>query len=239
MRVTPATTMPTNRIEPDIVVYDMDGTLFRGDCGGAFITQQIKGNFLRLLLAIVIAPIAFPMLHIPSLRKIGVSAFLWIASVGIDEAAYSEILGQFINKYRIKPIDAVLSECRKDIAEGRKVVIATGAGREMTKAFMQRLDLLEHVHLVTSQSKRFFGGMISAVQCNGETKLEELIKHGHPPPYLRVYSDSAMDLPILRSTNKAYLVNYREKDRQFLSKLLDKNLHLIDSQAIALSDKAS
>ena len=143
IRVTPPTTMLTNKIEPDIVVYDMDGTLFRGDCGAAFIKKQIKGNFLRLLLTILITPVAFPLLHIPSLRKIGVSAYLWVASVGIDEAGYSKILGQFINQYRIRPIDVVLSQCRKDIAEGRKVVIATGAGREMTKAFMQRLDLLE------------------------------------------------------------------------------------------------
>ena len=229
--------IPTIQNELNTVVYDMDGTLFRGDCGAAFIKQRIKGSIWRLLLAIVIAPLAVPMMHIATFRKIGVSAYLWTASVGAGEIAYSKALDDFIAQYRLKPIPNVLAQCRKDITEGLTVVIATGAGLELTTAFMKQLDLFEHVHLVTSQSRRFLGGMISSVQCNGETKLQELIKHGHPPPYLRVYSDSAMDLPILRSTNTAYLVNYRESDQQFLSKILDKKLHLIDSLAIDLSNK--
>ncbi|MEO8001926.1 MAG: HAD family hydrolase [Arenimonas sp.] len=221
--------MPTNELETNTVVYDMDGTLFSGDCGAAFIKQRINGSIWRLLLAIIIAPLAFPMMRIAQFRKIGVSAYLWVASVGVDETAYSKALDDFITQYRIKPVHNVLAECRKDIIEGRKVVIATGAGRELTNAFMKQLDLYGHVHLVTSQSRRFFGGMISSVQCNGETKLQELIKHGHPPPYLRVYSDNAMDLPILRSTNKAYLVNYHEKDRKFLMEKLGEKLQLLDS----------
>ena len=210
----------------------MDGTLFRGDCGAAFIKQRIKGNIWRLLLALVIAPLAVPMMHIALFRKIGVSAYLWAASVGVDEITYSKALDDFITQYRLKPIPNVLAQCRKDIAQGRTVVIATGAGLELTTAFMKQLDLFEHVHLVTSQSRRFLGGMISSVQCNGETKLQQLIKHGHAPPYLRVYSDSAMDLPILRSTSAAYLVNYREKDRQFLSRSLGEKLHLLEKFVI-------
>jgi phosphatidylglycerophosphatase C len=214
--------------ETNTVIYDMDGTLFRGDCGGAFITQQIKGNFLRLLLAIVIAPIAFPMLHIPSLRRLGVSAYLWIASIGLSETAYKNLLNNFIAQYRIRPIEPVLIECRKDIADGRKVVIATGAGYEMASAFIKHLGMENHVSLVTSKSRRFFGGMISSVQSNGEVKLQELIKHGYPPPYLRAYSDTASDLPILNAASKAFLVNYREKDRKYLRRKLGEKLQVID-----------
>jgi phosphatidylglycerophosphatase C len=214
--------------ETNTVIYDMDGTLFRGDCGGAFITQQIKGNFLRLLLAIVIAPIAFPMLHIPSLRRLGVSAYLWIASIGLSETAYKNLLNNFIAQYRIRPIEPVLIECRKDIADGRKVVIANGAGYEMASAFIKHLGMENHVSLVTSKSRRFFGGMISSVQSNGEVKLQELIKHGYPPPYLRAYSDTASDLPILNAASKAFLVNYREKDRKYLRRKLGEKLQVID-----------
>ncbi len=219
--------MLMTRDESNTVVYDMDGTLFRGDCGGAFITQQIKSNFLRLLLSIVIAPIAFPMLHIQSLRRLGVSAYLWIASIGLSEVAYKTLLNNFIAQYRIRPIEPVLTQCRKDIAEGRKVVIATGAGYEMASAFIKSLGMENQVGLVTSQSRRFLGGMISSVQSNGETKLQELIKHGYPPPYLRAYSDTASDLPILRSANTAFLVNYRESDRVYLSRHLGDTLQLI------------
>ncbi len=228
MPAMPATTMPTSESESNIVVYDMDGTLFRGDCGGAFIKQQIKGNVGRLLLSVLIAPFAFPMLFIPTARRIGVSAYLWIASVGLSEATYKKILDDFIAQYRIRPIEPMLSECRKDIAEGRKVVIATGAGYEMANAFIRHLGMENRVGLVTSQSARFFGGMISSIQANGETKLRELIKHGYPPPYLRAYSDTASDLPILRAATKAFLVNYREKDRAFLFKKLGKKLQVID-----------
>ena len=77
--------MPTNNPETEIVVYDMDGTLFRGDCGGAFIKQRIKASIGRLVLSALVAPCAYPMLHIPSLRRLGVSIYLWIASVGMTE----------------------------------------------------------------------------------------------------------------------------------------------------------
>lgn len=220
--------MPTNNSESDIVVYDMDGTLFHGDCGAAFIKHQIKGNFLRLLLSALIAPIAFPMLHIPSLRKLGVSTYLWTASVGISEAAYTILLNDYIGQYRIRPIEAVLTECRKDIADGRRVVIATGAGYEMASAFIRQLGMENQVGLVTSKSRRFFGGMISSVQSNGEVKLQELIKQGYSPPYLRAYSDTATDLPILRAASQAFLVNYREKDRRFLSSQLGDKLQVIN-----------
>ena len=213
----------------------MDGTLFHGDCGGAFITQQIKGNFLRLLLCIVIAPIAFPMLHLPPVRRLGVSAYLWVASVGLSEAAYKALLNNFIAQYRIRPIEFVLTECRKDIADGRKVVIATGAGYEMASAFIKYLGMENQVGLVTSKSRRFFGGMISSVQCNGEVKLQQLIKYGYPPPYLRAYSDTASDLPILRAALKAFLVNYREKDRKYLSRKLGEKLQVIDQASIAIT----
>ncbi len=228
MREMPATTMPTSESESNIVVYDMDGTLFRGDCGGAFIKQQIKSNIGRLLLSILIAPFAFPMLSIPSMRRIGVSAYLWIASVGLSEAAYKKILDEFIAQYRIKPIEPVLTECRKDIAAGKKVVIATGAGHEMASAFIRHLGMENRVGLVTSQSVRFLGGMISLIQANGETKLRELIRHGYSPPYVRAYSDTASDLPILRAATKAFLVNYREKDRIYLSQKLGEKLQVID-----------
>lgn len=220
--------MPTNKIEINIVVYDMDGTLFRGDCGGAFIKQRIKASFWRLLLSILIFPIAFPMLYISSMRRFGVSAYLWTASVGISEENYKEILCAFIAQYRIKPIEPVLSQCRKDISEGKQVVIATGAGYEMASALIRHLGMENQVGLVTSQSKRFCGGMISEVQCNGEVKLQQLVKHGYPPPYLRAYSDTASDLPILRSAAIAHLVNYREKDRQFLCSTLGTKLQVID-----------
>lgn len=224
--------MPTSNPAADIVVYDMDGTLFRGDCGGAFIKQQIKGNFLRLLLSIVIAPVAFPMLHIASLRRLGVSAYLWIASIGLSETKYKSVLNSFITQYRIRPIESVLAECHKDIADGRRVVIATGAGYEMASAFIKHLGMENQVGLVTSKSRRFFGGMISSVQSNGEVKLQELIKHGYPPPYLRAYSDTASDLPILQAAAKAFLVNYREKDRKYLSRKLGEKLRVIDQTSM-------
>lgn len=219
--------MPTNKTDTGIVVYDMDGTLFRGDCGGAFIKQRIKASIGRLVLSLLVAPVAYPMLHTPFFRRVGVSIYLWIASVGMTESAYLRILQEFIAQYRIKPIEPVLSECRKDIAEGKHVVIATGAGYEMASAFIRHLGMENQVGLVTSQSARFFGGMISAVQCNGEVKLSELIRNGYLPPYQKAYSDTASDLPILRSAETAFLVNYREKDRMYLSHCLGEKLRLV------------
>jgi phosphatidylglycerophosphatase C len=203
-----------NESNLNTVVYDMDGTLIRGDCGKAFIIQSIKASTLRFILALFVAPVALPMMQFGPTRKAGVSACSWVASVGLSDAAYTKALENFIAAYRIRPIEFTLRQCQQDIRNGRKVVIATGANLEMTRAFMQALGLLENVHLVTSTSKRFMGGVIAKVQCNGKTKLQELIKQGFHPPYLRVYSDSAMDLPILLATKQPILLNASVKDRE-------------------------
>jgi len=81
---------------------------------------------------------------------------------------------------------------------------------------------------VDSQGTLFLGVMVSSIKANGEAKLRELIKTGYPPPYLRSYSDTASDLPILNAATKAFLVNYREKDREFLRKKLGKKLQVIN-----------
>jgi phosphatidylglycerophosphatase C len=203
-----------NESNLNTVVYDMDGTLIRGDCGKAFIIQSIKASVWRLILALFVAPIALPLMQFGATRKMGVSACSWVASVGLSDAAYASALENFIAGYPIRPIEFTLKQCQQDIRDGREVVIATGANLEMTRAFMQALGLLENVHLVTSTSKRFMGGVISKLQCNGKTKLQELIKQGFHPPYLRVYSDSAMDLPILLATKQPILLNASAKDRE-------------------------
>lgn len=231
------TIMPTNKTETEIVVYDMDGTLFRGDCGAAFIKQRIRASIGRSILSVLVAPLALPMLYIPTARRWGVSAYLWIASAGISESGYQRLLAEFIAKYRIRPIEPVLAECRKDIAEGRNVVIATGAGHELATAFIRELGLSDQVGLVASQSSRFFGGMISSVQCNGEVKLNELIKHGYKPPYLRVYSDSASDLPILLAGIHPVLVNASKRDRE-KCRLLCPNLAELD-MSLKIPDQGS
>jgi phosphatidylglycerophosphatase C len=214
MPVMPAMKIPTTQNKLNVVVYDMDGTLIRGDCGEQFIRERIKTSFWRTLLVIPIAPLAFTLLGIPSIRKFGVSAFHWVATVGMNDTSYAQALNEFIQNYSLRPLQKVLAQCREDIASGREVVVATGASEQMAKGLLQRLQLADDVSLVASQTRWFFGGLISSVQCNGEVKLKELIKQGYVPPYLRVYSDSALDIPILLSTSQPILVNARPRDRE-------------------------
>jgi phosphatidylglycerophosphatase C len=210
----PAMKIPITQNELNIVVYDMDGTLIRGDCAERFIRNSIKASFWRSLLFLLIAPIAYPLLSMPSIRKSGVSAFLWVATVGLSETEYLKRLDHFIEHYPLRPIEPVLAQCRKDIADGLHVVIATGASEYIARGLLKRLTLIGPVRLVASQTKRFLGGLVSSVQCNGEIKLQQLILKNFQPPYLRVYSDSALDLPILLSTTQPILVNASERDRK-------------------------
>jgi phosphatidylglycerophosphatase C len=214
MRAMPAMKTPTTQNELNIVVYDMDGTLIRGDCGERFIRGLIKASVWRTLLAIPAAPLAFLLLRIPSIRKFGVSAFHWLATVGMNDASYAEALNIFIANYSLRPLQKVLAQCREDIANGRTVVVATGASEHTAKGLLQRLQLADEVGLVASQTTWFCGGLVSSVQCNGDVKLQQLIKQGYTPPYLRVYSDSALDLPILLATAQPILVNASARDRE-------------------------
>lgn len=189
-----------------VVVYDFDGTLVRGDSGDAFMRWLLARDWRRRLAAFAVAPVGLPMLLWPRMRRRGVSLFLWLATVGLDDRAFEDALREFCAVHRIRPIEPVLQCLVRDVAAGHRVVIATGALEGLAMHLLGQLDLATPPELVGSTMERFAGGYVVGVQANGRAKLRRLALAGIHPPFDQAYSDSASDLPLLAASVERVLV---------------------------------
>src|SRR5215469_12122923 len=67
-----------------VAVFDLDGTLLDGDSTSLWLRERILRSMPRRCLAILLVPIAGPLLLIPRLRRIGASLMVWVATAGLN-----------------------------------------------------------------------------------------------------------------------------------------------------------
>ncbi|MEN9310399.1 MAG: hypothetical protein RLY77_524, partial [Pseudomonadota bacterium] len=82
---TPAGTAP-------LVVFDFDHTLYSGDSGSHLYLWLIRRNGWRVLLALLLAPIAGPLVAFLPTRRAGISMFTWAGTVGLNGPRDVELL---------------------------------------------------------------------------------------------------------------------------------------------------
>lgn len=189
------------------VIYDLDGTLIRGDSGTRLVRALLVRNLWRRALALLITPIALPMILHVATRHLGARPYLWIATLGMDRAALEAFLDTFMRDYRIRWIAPVLESLRDDLAAGRRVVIATGAFQELAERIIASLAL-DQAPLVVGATIRPWGfGFIGHQGANGVRKLWRLAAFGVLPPFTEVWTDSEADLPLLQAATVRHWVS--------------------------------
>ena len=80
-------THPTPAADAPLVVFDFDHTLYDGDSGSHLFKWLIKRNAWRKLLALLIAPVFAPMIAFMPTRRRGISAFVWVGTLGMRTLA--------------------------------------------------------------------------------------------------------------------------------------------------------
>lgn len=192
-----------------LVVFDFDGTLVRGDCGHAFVRSLLWRQPWRMPFAFLVAPLGLPLLATANGRRLGVSMFLWIATLGTSRDRLRQRAANFAKDYRLSRIEPAWHALQTDLARGHRVVIATGALRWLAEDLLARLQLQGRVELVASELRPWLGGFVCRVQCNGRDKTRHLQQSGFAPPYLRAYSDTWSDRALLDLAQTPVLVNAR------------------------------
>lgn len=193
------------------VVFDFDGTLVRGDCGRSFLAWLLRRNPLRWLAALLASPLLMPGLAMPGLRRWAVSSYLWLATVGMRGGRLERLLERFVAQHRLQPIQQAIAALHEEVSRGHQVVVATGAFQPLAEALLRQLELRQHVAVVGSEAQRWAGGLVVRVQCNRVHKVRQLHAQGFPGPYLRAYSDTWSDYPLLDSAESPVLVNADER----------------------------
>lgn len=191
------------------VLFDLDGTLIPGDSVAALLRWQLRRAPIRRVIALVLLPLLWPTFLHPRSLTWGANVFSWLATVGRRAEALAADRRTFVDEAvargNLHFFDVVKARLEAHLAAGDRVVIVTGASREMVDEIWRALDG-PPVAIVASRTGPCLGGRIAADHCLGVRKLGCLARAGVVAPYDVVYSDSARDLPIWRAARHAVVV---------------------------------
>ena len=215
---------------PEIVVFDLDGTLLSSDATRIFITKQLKSYPLRFLSAIAIMPLAILLMKFKKYKILGISIFLWIATYGLSRQQLEENFKTFAMGIKNNSIPNLywfkegISELNSHLIEGRDIVIATGAPELLAKEVLESIGL--NVRYVGIPLKNKVGGWVGGTYCINEEKVNRLKLIGINHKWFATYTDDIKnDYPILINSKYPYLIN-ADKQKHLSKKL--KNMHYLE-----------
>ena len=204
-----------------VAVFDLDGTLLRGDTTVEFIRGLILRSPARTAAAVATAPLLGPFFFMPFTRRYAITVLLWIATAGLPPGRIDALVERFaaVHAAEANRIPVVLDRLHAHLAAGDRVVIATGCADWLATAICRALglDTVEVVAARLRQGRTFVRpsgecGMWSALPTStgvmsfGLEKLRRLAAAGITFPVAYAYTDSATDLPLLLAATERHVV---------------------------------
>ncbi len=199
-----------------VAIFDFDKTLVSIDTGSAFIAALIRRSATRTAAALLAVPIAGPLFIARGTRLMGISIFLWIATVGDSRANFDRSCAEFSSTFHAqnpggRTLAVVLEELREHVRAGHRVVVLSGSLCPLVELIIERL-VEGPVEVIASSVRPFGWGLIAHRHCVGEAKVKMALDHGVPDRQWDVgYSDSAADIHVLRRCKRRILINPSEK----------------------------
>ncbi len=206
---------PTPAADAPLVVFDFDHTLYDGDSGSHLFKWLIGRNLWRMCLALSIAPVFGPMIAWMPTRRRGISAFVWVGTLGMRTVAD---FNAAIDRYVLAHTDAI-QQCLLPIAldvlrfhreAGDRVVIATGAPPELARAILAFIAH-EDLPVIGTQVGQKYGAIGAVRHCHYRMKMTMIRDAGFIAPVAKAYSDSSADLPLLQAAQHPVVVNPKAK----------------------------
>ena len=203
--------MPAPRDDAPLVVFDFDHTLYDGDSGTHLFKWLIRRDGWRVALALLIAPVFGPMIAFLPTRRRGISAFVWVGTVGLHRR---RDLDDLIDQYVLANTDAIKSRLLPVALEvfhrhreaGDQVIVATGAPPELARAILAFVAH-EDVPVIGTQVGPRVGAIGAIRHCHHEMKVRMIREAGYTAPIQRAYTDSSADLPLLLAAAEPVVVN--------------------------------
>ena len=210
-----AQTYPTPAADAPLVVFDFDHTLYDGDSGSHLFKWLIERNPWRKALALLIAPVFGPMIAFMPTRRRGISAFVWVGTLGMRTVAdFDAATDRYVVahtdtiKRRLLPI--ALDVLRKHREAGDRVVIATGAPPELARAILS-IVAHEDLPVIGTRVGPKYGAIGAVRHCHYRMKMTMIRDAGFAAPVAKAYSDSSADLPLLQAAQHPVVVNPKAK----------------------------
>ena len=199
------------RADAPLVVFDFDHTLYDGDSGGHLFRWMVMRAWWRRLLALLVAPVALPMIAFLPTRRHGIGTFVWIGTIGFHrrrdlDALIDRYVAGHGERLRARLLPTGLAVLHDHRVAGDRVVIATGAPPELARAILAFVAH-EDVPVVGTEVGPRLGGVVATRHCHHEMKVRMLREAGYDAPIAIAYSDSSADLPLLRAASRPVVVN--------------------------------
>ena len=192
------------------VVFDFDHTLYDGDSGGHLFRWLIVRAWWRVLLALLVAPVAGPMIAFLPTRRAGISTFVWVGTIGLHRRRdLDELIDRYVDghvdalKARLLPV--AVDALRGHRERGDRVVIATGAPPELARAILA-FAAHQDVPVIGTIVGPRFGAVGAKRHCHHAEKVRMLREQGYDDIAV-AYSDSRADLPLLEAARAPVVVN--------------------------------
>jgi phosphatidylglycerophosphatase C len=198
-----------------VAVFDLDDTLVRGDSFALFTRHLLFRRRWRAALALLSAPLLWPMLFLSTTRRTAIGGLLWIATAGLSEGEFTALAKRFAATHADRRIPHALDRLHHHIDTGDRVLIATACADPLATAICAELDL-PGVEIVAARLRRGRTGMRPVLGCRGAEKVQRLRAAGVTLPVDYAYTDSAVDLPLLQVATHRYLV---EPSRRHLDRI--------------------
>ncbi len=201
----------TPAADAPLVVFDFDHTLYDGDSGSHLFKWLIERDWWRRALALLIAPIAGPMVAWMPTRRRGISAFVWVGTLGMRTTAdFNLATDRYVAAHaeaiRVRLLPIALDVLRLHREAGDNVVVATGAPPELARAILAFVAHEDLPVIGTIVGPKF--GAIGALRhCHYRMKMTMLREAGYTAPVAAAYSDSSADLPLLQAAKQPVVVN--------------------------------
>ena len=200
--VTAEAALPASRV----VLFDFDGVLLHGDAFYLFVRSRYARSWLRKLLVLPCLP--WLLLQLPFSRRRAARTLVHAALFGTGEARYRAqaraYAAELVQHSRLFNRDA-LRQLRRHQQSGDRVIVVTGCEQSLVGGILEQLGLGD-VELLASRLCPGWAGMRTGFHNVGANKLKALAAHG-VREWRLAYSDSLMDVPMLKPAAEPVLVN--------------------------------
>ncbi|MHC9085662.1 haloacid dehalogenase-like hydrolase [Luteimonas sp. RIT-PG2_3] len=205
------------------VVFDFDHTLYDGDSGTHLFTWLIRRSWWRTALAVLVAPLFGLMIAFLPTRRRGISAFVWIGTVGLhSRGSLDALIDRYVSTHaeQIRPrlLPTALEVLHQHREAGDRVVVATGAPPELAREILAFVAH-ESVPVIGTAVGPKFGAVGATRHCHAEEKMRMLRERGYGEIDI-AYSDSSADLPLLKAAKAPVVVNPKASNVDLFRRLL-------------------
>ncbi|WP_235974212.1 haloacid dehalogenase-like hydrolase [Luteimonas deserti] len=208
---------------PKTVVFDFDHTLYDGDSGTHLFAWLIKRSWWRRVLALLVTPLCGPMIAFLPTRRRGISAYVWIGTIGLhSRGSLDALIDRYVATHaevirpRLLPVALDVLHAHREA--GDRVVIATGAPPELARAILAFVAH-EAVPVVGTAVGPKFGAVSAKRHCHAEEKMRMLRERGYVDIDI-AYSDSSADLPLLKAARSPVVVNPKRGSVEMFRRVL-------------------